>query len=51
MTGMTGCRAPYKQQNGGGKTSKWGDKTSKWGIKTSKWGIKHQKNICVFKSF
>ena len=36
MTGTTGCRAPYKQQNGGIKTSKWGDKNIKMGDKNIK---------------
>ena len=47
MTGTTGCRAPYKQQNGGIKTSKWGIKTSKWGDKNIKMGDKNIKKIFV----
>ena len=38
MTGMTGCRVPYKQQNGGIKTTKWGIKTT-------------TKYLCLLKSF
>ena len=47
MTGMTGCRAPYKQQNGGIKTSKcWFKKKKIFVLIKKKIFINIKNNIC-----